>query len=223
MPSQDLKWNDAEATSATVVCLETRSRGYLNKLREVQPDPTHEGLLRDLLEKTAQRDQRAFEQFYDATISRVYGLALRIVKAPEIAEEVVSDVYLQVWNQASRFDSQRGSPLAWLMVMCRSRALDTLRRGKPESQSLVEEQLPAADAHTEDLLLTIEQSSELHAALKILEPKQRHLLSLAYFRGYSHRELAEFTAIPLGTVKTLIRRALLALRQELSQAAAGAN
>src|SRR5262252_2674734 len=99
---------------------------------------------RDWLAAIARRDESALAAFYDATISRVYGLALRITRQPESAAEVVSDVYFQVWREADRYDTGRGNVIAWLMTICRSRALDLLRRADeaethPEPESLLPE------------------------------------------------------------------------------------
>ncbi|MGI9302590.1 MAG: sigma-70 family RNA polymerase sigma factor [Gammaproteobacteria bacterium] len=168
-----------------------------------------------LLQSITQRDNEAFRQFYDDTVGRVYALALRITRKPQAAEEVVCDVYLQVWNQASRFDAQRGSALAWLMTLSRSRALDAIRRDPPQALNIDDHEV-AAEGGPQDLLQSVTERSALHAALKKLDENQRQLLALAYFKGYSHSELAQFTGLPLGTVKTLIRRGILALRGHMN-------
>ena len=145
------------------------------------------------------------------------GLVLRITQKMEIAEEVVSDVYLQVWRQADRFDSTRGNALAWLTVLCRSRALDTVRKNVTNASYVAtpigELPEPASNEFLQDVLLATEQHSALYAALDTLKPEQRQLLSLAYFRGYSHSELSDCTGIPLGTVKTQLRRTLSKLKR----------
>ena len=145
---------------------------------------------------------------------------MRITQQIDIAEEVVGDVYLQVWRQADRFDPARGNALAWLTILCRSRALDTLRKNKAAltSSAIPVSEIPEPEGadFPQDLLIAVEQKSAVHAALEKLEPNQRQLLALAYFRGYSHSELAQFTGMPLGTVKTQLRRTLSKLKELVS-------
>jgi RNA polymerase sigma factor (sigma-70 family) len=164
-------------------------------------------------------DETALAQLYDATVSRVYGVALRIVRQPESAEEVVTDVYMQVWKGAARYDASRGRVIAWLLIIARSRSLDFLRRADeafshPEPLTLISE---AEDngSGPPDLLAATRDSSALQQALMVLTPIQRQLLSLAFFKGLSHSEIVEHAGIPLGSVKTHIRRALAELRKTL--------
>ena len=181
---------------------------------KAEPSESH---LAELLHAVANKDRAAFEAFYDATTERALNLVSRITRNLDIAEEVVSDVYLQVWRQADRFDTARGNALAWLTVLCRSRALDTMRKvsAAPTSGAVPISEMPEAETteFPQDLLIAVEQHSAVHAALEKLEPNQRQLLALAYFRGYSHRELADFTGMPLGTVKTQLRRTLAKLKE----------
>ena len=174
----------------------------------------------ELLQAVANNDRAAFAAFYDATTERALSLVLRITQQIDIAEEVVSDVYLQVWRQADRFDPARGNALAWLTMLCRSRALDTLRKNNaaPTSSAIPLSEIPEPEAadFPQDLLIAAEQHSAVHSALDKLEPDQRQLLALAYFRGYSHSELAEFTGMPLGTVKTQLRRTIIKLKELVS-------
>jgi len=167
----------------------------------------------------AQQDESALAALYDATLGRVYGLALRITRKPEAAEEVVADVYLQVWRKAATYDAARGRALTWLLTICHSRALDQLRRNDdaeshPEPETLRPD-LHEGDNDPLDLLQAIENQSAIYAALKILNPVQRQLIALAFFKGLSHQEAAAQSGLPLGTVKTHIRRALEQLRQAL--------
>ncbi len=175
-----------------------------------------EARLSELLRAVANNDRTAFEAFYNATTERALSLVLRITQRIEIAEEVVSDVYLQVWHQADRFDPARGNAFAWLTVLCRSRALDTLRKNNamPTHGAAPISEIPEqqADDFSQDLLIAIEEHSAVHVAMQMLEPTQRQLLALAYFRGYTHSELAQFTGMPLGTVKTQLRRTLKKLK-----------
>lgn len=168
------------------------------------------------------RDERALTALYDGTMGRVYGLALRIVRKASLAEEVAEDTYFQVWRQALRFDPSRGAAMPWLLGMARSRAIDALRReARFQHQSLdldnaaeVADETPTHD----DLLEAAQGHAELHQALMLLNAQPRQLVALAFFRGLSHEEIACQTHLPLGTVKSQIRRALLVLRQALGDA-----
>ncbi len=188
--------------------------------------PVHESLqeaqLRAWLAAIQRQDENALADLYDATVARVYGLALRITRSRETAEEVAEDVYMQVWRDAGRFDPQRGvGVLGWLLVICRSRALDALRRtdsaeAHPDPETLVAEL--AGEEGPESLLQAAQQHSALHAALNTLNATQRQLLALAFFRGMTHDEIAAHVSLPLGTVKSHIRRALLALKEQFEAA-----
>lgn len=178
------------------------------------------GKLCKLLSKISAKDKTAFERFYDQTITLCFSQALRISRRDDIAEEVVSDVYMQVWNKASSYDEQRSGVMTWLMMICRSRALDALRKRKnqqaKESVSIDAIAEPYTDDDPQAMLSAVQQGNFLHSALLKLKPQQRQLLSLAYFQGLTHNEISNYTDIPLGTVKTQIRRAIIML-QELSQ------
>ena len=157
---------------------------------------------------------------YDATIGRVYSLALRITRKPEAAEEVVADVYLQVWRKAATYDAARGRALTWLLTICHSRALDQLRRkdeadAHPDPDTLRPD---LADGRNDplDILQALENQSAIYSALQTLNPIQRQLIALAFFKGLSHQETADQSGLPLGTVKTHIRHALAQLRQTLN-------
>jgi RNA polymerase sigma-70 factor (ECF subfamily) len=179
----------------------------------------HAAHLAQLLAAVAQRDQRAFEQLYDATLPRVYAVARRFCGDHALAEEVTEDVYVQVWRDAHRFDPGRGVALAWLLVLARSRALDALRR-RDEAQTVEDPHALVADegesaADPLQLLDSLQRESALRAALERLPARERQLIALAFMRGLTHAEIAEFAALPLGTVKTMIRRALATLKREL--------
>ncbi len=183
------------------------------------PAAEDDAALRDYLVAISKHDQLALARFYDLTVSRVYSVALRIVRHVHLAEEVVSDVYMQVWRDAQRYDDTRGRVLGWLLIITRSRALDILRRqdeaiSHPEPYDLVfEPESGQKSAH--DLLEAAQAGTALHEAMQSLTPLQRQLLSLAFFRGLSHSEIVEHSGIPLGSVKTHIRRALTALKSKL--------
>lgn len=168
-----------------------------------------------LIRRMNRGDEAALATLYDATAGRVYGFALRILGNPAAAEEVASDVFLQAWKDAGRYDAGRARVLTWLLMICRSRALDRLRARPPEiptesPEALVTE-LPG-DGSPQDLLEATESGSAVRAAIERLTPVQRQLIGLAFFRGLSHQEIAAHVQLPLGTVKSHLRRALEALR-----------
>ena len=197
----------------------TRAAGGKTQHSDLALVADDEQTLRDCMEAICRHDQAALARFYDLTVGRVYGVALRIVRHADLVEEVVSDVYMQIWRDAHRYDDARGKILGWLLVIARSRALDLLRRqdeafSHPDPYDLVSE--PAAGKQNpQDLLEATRAGSAVHAAMLKLNPLQRQLLSLAFFRGLSHSEIVECSGIPLGSVKTHIRRALAVLRESL--------
>jgi RNA polymerase sigma-70 factor (ECF subfamily) len=173
--------------------------------------------LRARLSGIAGRDEAELAALYDATAARLFTLALRIVGDRGDAEEVVSDVFVQVWEQAKRYDPARGKVMHWLYMICRSRALDHLRR-RDDAETMAEPDTLRADAESGDLdpvqaLMSIEQGSAIHNALQNLNAAQRQLIALAFFQDMSHSDIAEQTGIPLGTVKSTLRRSLLTLRE----------
>ena len=183
----------------------------------------NDGQLNEWIESIVGHDERALTALYDATLSRVYGFVLRIVRQHALAEEVVEDTYFQVWRQAARFDAARGRALTWLLGMARSRAIDALRReARFRCESADLDSLSGAEdpAHSaDDLLDAARGHANLHRALMLLNAQPRQLVAMAFLKGLSHEEIASETALPLGTVKSQIRRALLTLRQVLGDAA----
>lgn len=173
------------------------------------------------LQAVAAQDERALAALYDATVARVYALVRRIVQRDAPAEEAVEDTYFQVWRQALRFDPGRGSAITWLLGMARSRAIDALRREarfRHDSLDESEGHEPAAEqAGSDELLDLARHHADLHQALLQLGAQPRQLVSLAFFRGLTHEEIADQTCLPLGTVKSQIRRALANLRQILGE------
>lgn len=176
--------------------------------------------LYSLIERVAQGDREAFSKLYDATVSRVFGVVMRITSNKELAEEVVSDAYMQVWRSAVNYDRELAAPLTWIIMIARSRALDGLRREKSATKNQVKaiDDYTLADDKTPDPLLStlgVEQSSELEVLLMLLDSKERQMIALAFYRGFSHREIAEYTGEPLGSVKTILRRSQAILRAAL--------
>jgi RNA polymerase sigma-70 factor (ECF subfamily) len=174
----------------------------------------------DLMDAVAARDQSALAELYDRHSAAIMGVCLRILRDHAEAEEATGDVFIEVWNRSSRFDRERGHPVAYLLNVARSRAIDRLRsRGRRDRIFVVEAE---QDAHVNGVTasplastMTSEMRRRLKAALSELQPGQKRALELAYFDGMSHSEIASALGEPLGTVKTRIRQGLLRMRETL--------
>lgn len=163
--------------------------------------------------------EQAFRELYDLTSGRMYGLALRVLANRGWAEDVLQEAYLQVWRSAGSYRGTLSPPLAWLGMIVRSRALDFLRRrGSERADTALEldaqlaDTLPGDAANPMDVRQGSEAAWALHECLRKLEARHRQVVSLAYLRDLSHGELAEQLKLPLGTVKTWIRRGIEQLR-----------
>ena len=169
-----------------------------------------------LLGKCALRDQRAFAELYTLTAPKLYGVALRILRRQDWAEEALQECYVNIWNHAGHYAVQRSAPLTWMTSIVRNRCLDWLRR--PRQETTGEEYDIAVEAWQDDAPGPVEQliaSSEAAAlarCLQQLESKQRQSIMLAFFNGLSHSEVAGHLRQPLGTVKTWVRRGLERLK-----------
>jgi RNA polymerase sigma-70 factor (ECF subfamily) len=182
------------------------------------------------LAQVARGDHSAFEALYAATTARMWPLALRIVGQPAAAEDVLSELYFQVWRDAASFDLARSAPLGWMTVICRSRALDHLRRRERaescgDMEALAELSARSEAAHEAGECIDeagaarerTQNLDRLDQALSSLPALRRQMLSLACFRGLSHSDLAAHFELPLGTVKSHMRAALAHARQCLAQ------
>ena len=174
-----------------------------------------------LVRQLLQRDMRAFEQLYDRHSRLVYALVYRIVQQAGTAEEVVQDVFLQLWRNAAQYDASRGPFLPWLLTMARHRALDTLRL-KSERQRRREDQteeLPGVCVapQFEKQLDEKRRAMQVRELMTSLQPQQKRAIELAYFEGLSHTEIAATLKEPLGTVKSWIRNGLMRLREGLQE------
>jgi len=177
-----------------------------------------------LVQQLLRRDVRAFEQLYDRHSRIVYGLVLRILQQGSTAEEVVQDVFLQLWRNASRYQASRGPFVPWLLTLARNRALDTLRL-KSERQRRREDQteeLPqiAQVPQYEQALDEMRRAEVVRSLMSALSAPQKRAIELAYFEGLSHTEIAEALHEPLGTVKSWIRNGLIRLKEGLRAQAA---
>jgi RNA polymerase sigma-70 factor (ECF subfamily) len=165
----------------------------------------------DLVKAAAAGDSASLGELFDRHAGRMKSLALRIVRAPEEAEDVVQEIFVQAWRQADRFDARRGTVLAWLSIMVRSRSLDRWRRKTTRRETAISEahELEARTA-TDDM-----STWAAKGALSDLPQDQRELLELAYWQGLSQAEIALRLKLPLGTVKTRMRTGLKTLRSML--------
>ena len=166
----------------------------------------------DLLERCAKGDPKAFRGLYDHFASRLYGVALRITRNPALASDAVHDAMLQVWRNAARYDPERGNAEGWLVSLVRYRALDIARK---QGREITGVDLPEQIDEEPDVLSRLvadAQGSALRICLEGVEPPRRHLVILAFIEGLTQSEIAQRVGQPLGTVKSSIRRALLALR-----------
>ncbi len=188
-------------------------------MRLPDDDAALDTLLAGYVARMTCRDERALEALYDSTLGRVHAMALRIVGRRELAEEVVEDTYFQAWRRAADYDAARGRVLAWLLTICRSRALDALRRADPaephEDPAGLSEDV-SAEADPLRQLELFRRDSAVRAALAALKPQARQLLALAFFRGLTHQEIAACSGLPLGTVKATLHRACRQLRALLA-------
>ena len=172
--------------------------------------------LAELLAQCALRNQRAFAELYGLTSAKLFGVALRILRRRDWAEEVLQECYVSVWNHAGDYAVQRSAPLTWMTSIVRNRSLDWLRR--PQHEATGEEYDIAVEAWQDDSAGPLERlaaSSEaaaLERCLRQLDGKQRQSIMLAFYHGLSHSEVAGHMKQPLGTVKTWVRRGLERLK-----------
>jgi len=176
-------------------------------------DLSFQAELPELLAKCAQGDRFAFRRLYELQGARLFGVALRVTRQSALAADAVQDAFIQVWQNASRFDPERGNVETWLLSLVRYRALDIARRRVREEPSA---EIPEQTDPDPDPLARLESATEaveLRRCLETLEPERRRLVSMAFVDGLTHSELADRLGMPLGTVKSWIRRALASLKR----------
>ncbi len=186
--------------------------------------------LGELLARTALADQRAFTELYRLTSSHLFGVALRIVRERSIAEEILQEAYVNVWNHAGSYAVARSQPLTWLTAVVRNRCLDQVRRRELATVTLSPADdsdapgidLPAGDPSPTDLLLAGADAQSVRDCVERLQGGMRQAIALAFFQGLSHAELAAHLHEPLGTVKSWVRRALEKLKGCLDAMGVGA-
>ena len=177
-----------------------------------------------LIDRVALADESALKELYEMTSSKLYGVAVRVVSNKGWAEDVLQEAFINIWRIAGDYKASLSPPMAWMCLIVRSRGLDFLRRRRSDRADAVQElddvlsdTLEGDSANPMDTALAGEQAWALHQCLSQLDNKQREVVSLAYLRDLSHGELAEQLKLPLGTVKTWIRRGLEQLRGCMSR------
>lgn len=182
------------------------------------PSETSAGQLAELLQRSSRGDEAAFAALYDATSSRAYGLALRVVRNPAQAEEVVQEAYLDAWRSSSRYEPSRGSALGWLLTIVHRKAVDRVRSAEAASQRDAtyhrETQQVEHDQTAESAHASLE-AQRVRGAVATLTAVQREAVELAFFGGYTHTEVATMLDVPVGTAKTRIRDGLIRLRDAM--------
>jgi RNA polymerase sigma-70 factor, ECF subfamily len=174
--------------------------------------------LEELLGRTAQGDQQAFSALYDRIAARVLGLIRRVLIDPAQSEEVAQEVFLEVWQSATRFDPNKGRALTWIMTMAHRRAIDRIRAAQASRDRDTAVGLRDLPTAYDDVSETVEvrvEHERVEVAMSKLSDNQRQALTLAYYGGLSQSEVAAHLGIPLGTAKTRLRDAMIRLREEL--------
>ena len=168
-----------------------------------------------LLAAVARADEAAFERLYAATRAKLYGVVLRILRRQDLAEEVIQETYVKVWNNAAQFNPSVSSPITWMAAIARNRAIDIVRK---RSELSIEDEPAAMEvaAETPDPLARREMSEELKRLLECvgqLEPDRQKLVLLAYYNGWSREQLSTKFQTPVNTVKTWLRRSMMDIRE----------
>ena len=172
----------------------------------------------DLLGRVARGDQQAFAELYDRTSSRVFGLVKRLLRDHAQSEEVTQEIFLEIWQTATRYEPARGGAMSWMLTMTHRRAVDRVRASQSsrdrDTRIGIRDFAPEFDSVAENVEIQIE-SERVKEAMTRLTELQRQAVSLAYFGGYSHREVSQMLKVPIGTVKTRLRDGMIRLRDEL--------
>ena len=173
---------------------------------------------KSLLEKTGEGDRRSFEELYERYSGVLYTTAYKVLNNPDDAQDVLQDVFVQIWEKASMYDSSRGKPLTWAMTMTRNKAIDRLRskqrRSKLRDDAEKEGKVTRDDFHLDasEEVYGNERSEAIRSAVMQLSNEQRQAIELAFFSGLTQNEIAETLSEPLGTIKARIRRGMMKLK-----------
>ncbi len=210
MPPPESSWPDRSASGA--------GRRTLSAVPDRPAEPASP---EQLLQLIAVGRQDAFERLYDTFGARVFGLARRIVRDPSQAEEVSQEVFLEIWRRASRFDASRGSATSWVMTLTHARSVDRVRSAQAASDRDAKVAHSSTERDIDTVVEAVESAFERKAVrrcLGTLTDLQRESVTLAYYSGYTYREVAELLTVPLPTIKTRLRDGLIRLRDCLGVA-----
>lgn len=179
------------------------------------PEAAARARLVDALVRTGEEDRAAFRELYALTSAKLFGVCYRICGERQAAEDVLHDVYLTIWRRAGAYDPLRASPITWLATIARNRAIDWQRAQKIRRATPIEDAPPMIDTAplASETMLQDEASALLHGCLQGLEARQRDAIRTAFFDGVTYAELAERQSIPLGTMKSWVRRGLAKLKE----------
>jgi len=173
--------------------------------------------LRQDLARTALGDRAAFERVYSATSAHLFGVALRILRRNDLAEEVLQEAFVNVWHHADSYDAAASQPMTWLISVVRNKAFDHLRsHARHEAERLdaaLEEDLPDEREGPLQMLTRATDAMRIRGCLETLQPSYRQSLALAFYHGLSHAEIARQLHAPLGSVKSWVRRGLERIKQ----------
>jgi RNA polymerase sigma-70 factor (ECF subfamily) len=179
-------------------------------------DPSDPARLRDLLARCALRDQAAFADLYKASCAKLFAVAARILRRDDLAEEALQDSFVNIWNHCTDYRADLAAPMTWMTSIVRNRALDLKRR--PSLEVSGEDGEAWVETFADDTPGPLEQLAEAGAARRLedclahIDARQRQAIALAFMHGLTHSELSGHLQVPLGTIKTSIRRGMLKLR-----------
>ncbi|MET9801054.1 sigma-70 family RNA polymerase sigma factor [Streptomyces sp. NPDC006368] len=187
----------------------------MREIARIGGSPRREPELTEVVARVAGGDQDAFAALYDSIAGPVFGLVLRVLRDPAQSEEVAQEVMVEVWRHAARFRPEQGSVMTWVMTMAHRRAVDRVRSEQAatdrDRRSARREHTPAYDQVSEEVTVRLE-SEQVRRCLQSLTELQKQAVTLAYYQGYTYREVAASLSAPLGTVKTRLRDGLIRLR-----------
>lgn len=190
------------------IAFSLRKTSLLPALRLIHDTPAQT----DLLVRVSRQDREAFSALYDELSSLVFGLALRTTRSHALAEEVAQEVFIQVWDQASRFDPAKGSARSWVATIAHRRAVDVVRRAQASANRDEAQPAEGPAADVAEQVVDVDEHDRVRHAMKALTDLQREAVELAYFGGLTYRQVAERLGAPLGTVKTRMRDGLARIR-----------
>jgi RNA polymerase sigma-70 factor (ECF subfamily) len=205
--------------TAIVIPFPGARRGRSARLGIVAAPQSDEELsIESLLRDVADGDRGAFAQVYDRISARVLGLVTRVLRDRAQSEEVTQEVFLEIWQQAAKFDANRGSGMSWVLTMAHRRAIDRIRASQKSHDRDLKIGIRDFESDVDDVAHSVEirvENERVKHAMSRLTPLQREAVVLAYYGGYTHSEMAQVLGIPLGTVKTRLRDGMIRLRDEL--------